>query len=308
MAPSAATATAPLPLFRDELIERGLLIATGVPGVYGRSGEFEDTLMRIDRIIDGLGAPDEPEVVRFPPVLDRQTFERSGFLDSFPHLIGTVHSFAGRDREHRELLRAVENGAQWSAQFPPTTVVLTPAACYPTYPMMTGPLPRAGRLVDVLSYCFRHEPSEDAGRMQMFRMHEYVRAGSAATVLSWRTRWLGRAKRLVDALGLAVRTDVASDPFFGRAGALLADSQRNQQLKLEILAPVANPASLTAVISLNYHQTHFAERFGIAAHDGTTGHTACVGFGLERLTLAVYRRHGLDRKQWSAPVREALEL
>lgn len=308
MATSAATAASPLPLFRDELIERGLLIATGVPGVYGRSGEFEDTLARIDRIIDTLGAPDEPEVVRFPPVLDRQTFERSGFLDSFPHLIGTVHSFAGRDREHRELLQAVENGAQWSAQFPPTTVVLTPAACYPTYPMMTGPLPRAGRLIDVLSYCFRHEPSEDAGRMQMFRMHEYVRAGNAATVLSWRTRWLGRAKRLVDALGLAVRTDVASDPFFGRAGALLADSQRNQQLKLEILAPVANPASLTAVISLNYHQTHFAERFGIAAHDGTTGHTACVGFGLERLTLAVYRRHGLNRKQWSAPVREALEL
>jgi len=307
MAPSAATTVRPS-LFRDELIERGLLIATAVPGVYGRSGEFEDTLTRIDRIIEALGAPDEPEVVRFPPVLDRQTFERSGFLDSFPHLIGTVHSFAGRDREHRELLRAVESGAQWSVQFSPTAVVLTPAACYPTYPMMTGRLPRAGRLVDVLSYCFRHEPSDDAGRMQMFRMHEYVRAGNAATVLSWRTRWLGRAKRLVDALGLAVRTDVASDPFFGRAGALLADSQRNQQLKLEILAPVANPAALTAVVSLNYHQTHFAERFGIATSDGTTGHTACVGFGLERLTLAVYQRHGLDRKQWSAALREVLEL
>ena len=24
-------------------------------------------------------------------------------------------------------------------------------------------------------------------------------------------------------------------------------------------------------------------------------HTACVGFGLERLALALYRRHGFDR-------------
>ena len=33
----------PQPAFRDELLRHGLLIATGVPGVYGRSGDFEDT-------------------------------------------------------------------------------------------------------------------------------------------------------------------------------------------------------------------------------------------------------------------------
>ena len=37
--------------FRDELLDHGLLIATGVPGVYGRSGEFEDTIERVDRAV-----------------------------------------------------------------------------------------------------------------------------------------------------------------------------------------------------------------------------------------------------------------
>ena len=147
--------------FRDELLRHGLLIATGVPGVYGRSGEFEDTVQRVDRFVAALGADDRPEVMRFPPIINRAHFERSGYLKSFPHLAGSVHSFAGDERAHRELLQAVEAGRDWSAALPHAGVVLTPAACYPVYPVLAGTLPAGGRLVDVMSYCFRHEPSDD---------------------------------------------------------------------------------------------------------------------------------------------------
>ena len=34
--------------------------------------------------------------------------------------------------------------------------------------------------MDVFSYCFRHEPSVDPARMQMFRMREFVRIGEPA--------------------------------------------------------------------------------------------------------------------------------
>ena len=97
------------------------------------------------------------------------------------------------------------------------------------------------------------------------------------------------------ALGLEARADVASDPFFGRGGTLLADSQRDQRLKLEIVAPIASDEHPTAIISLNYHQDHFGALFGITTADGAVAHTSCVGFGLERLTLALYRRHGFTR-------------
>ena len=294
--------------FRDELLEHGLLIATGVPGLYGRSGDLEDTVERVDRAVAAAGASDRAEVMRFAPILNRTHFERSGYLKSFPHLAGTIHSFGGTEREHRDVLQAVEAGGDWSAAFPAAPVVLTPAACYPVYPALTGRLPAAGRLVDVMSYCFRHEPSEDPGRMQMFRMHEHVRAGEASMVIAWREEWVRRARAFTTRLGLDARQEVASDPFFGRGGQLLALNQREQRLKIEVLVPVASNERLTAVISLNYHQDHFGSLFDITQADGTVAHTACVGFGLERLALALYRRHGFERARWPSRVREALFL
>jgi seryl-tRNA synthetase len=294
--------------FRDQLLQHGLLIATGVPGVYGRSSEFEDTVEHVDRLMASVGAIDSPEVMRFPPILNRAHFERSGYLKSFPHLAGTIHSFDGTEQAHRELLQRVEEAGDWSASFPAAPVVLTPAACYPVYPTLAGSLPLGGRLVDVMSYCFRHEPSDDAGRMQMFRMHEHVRLADPETVIAWREKWLARAQSFAAALGLDARSDVASDPFFGRGGKLLAVSQRELRLKLEILTPIASDECPTAIISLNYHHDHFGELFGIRTADGAVAHTSCVGFGLERIALALYRQHGFDRTQWRAAVREALGL
>jgi hypothetical protein len=41
---------------------------------------------------------------------------------------------------------------------------------------------------------------------------------------------------------------------------------------------------------------------------GGAAHTACLGFGLERITLALLRTHGLDPDRWPSPVREELRL
>jgi seryl-tRNA synthetase len=276
--------------------------------VYGRSAAFEDTVERVDRVVTATGADDGAEVMRFPPIVNRSDFERSGYLQSFPHLAGTIHSFAGTEPAHRHMIDTMAAGADWSAAFPATRVVLTPAACYPVYPMLTGTLPRAGRLIDVMSYCFRHEPSEDAGRMQMFRMHEHVRAGEPETVTAWRESWIARAESFTAALGLDAHTDVASDPFFGRGGKLLAVNQRDQRLKVEISVRIASDDHPTAIISLNYHQDHFGEAFAIRTADAGIAHTACVGFGLERIALALFRRHGLDRRSWPDAVRTTLAL
>jgi seryl-tRNA synthetase len=294
--------------FCDELLRHGLLISTGAPGVYGRSGEFEDTVQRVDRFVGACGADDRPEVMRFPPVVNRAHFERSGYLKSFPHLAGSVHSFAGDEREHRERLQAVDEGRDWSSALPHAGVVLTPAACYPVYPVLTGTLSARGRLVDVMSYCFRHEPSEDAARMQMFRMHEHVRAADPESTMTWRESWIERAEALTRALELDAQLQVASDAFFGRGGKLLAVSQRDQRLKLEIVTPIGCDERPTAIISLNYHQDHFGHLFGIHTVDDEVAHTGCVGFGLERIALALYRRHGFNRATWSLSAREALGL
>jgi seryl-tRNA synthetase len=295
--------------FLDKLFDKGLLIETGVDGLYGRSGLFEEIIAGFERLITDLGGPDDPEVVRFPPGIARALFEKSGYLNSFPQLAGTIHSFEGRDGDHLKLQEAVASGRDWSEFQKMTDIVLTPAACYPLYPTIArrGALPKGGKLFDLQSYCFRHEPSKDPARQQFFRMREYVRIGSPDEVTEFRQTWLERGERLIKILELPYHLDIANDPFFGRAGKLLANNQRDQRLKFELLVPIeGGEANPTACLSFNYHQDHFGSKWGLAQANGDVAHTACVGFGLERVALGLLKHHGVDVAAWPASVRKAV--
>ncbi|WP_028220980.1 amino acid--[acyl-carrier-protein] ligase [Paraburkholderia oxyphila] len=305
------------PTFRDELIASGILIDTGENGLYGRSHVFEDVVERLNVAITHLGADQDPEVLRFPPAMRRTDFEDSEYLKNFPQLAGTIHSFCGNEAGQMRLLRCLDDAmkqsddnrdTEWMEQQKPTRLVLTPAACYPIYPVMArrGPMPVGGRTIDVLSYCFRHEPSLDPARMQMFRQREYVRLGNADEVMAFRQMWIDRGSLLVSLLGLPVDVDLANDPFFGRGGKIVADSQRAQALKFELLIPVALADSKTACLSFNYHMDHFGAIWKIECEDGSTAHTGCVGFGMERITLALFKHHGLDVNAWPDAVRALL--
>jgi seryl-tRNA synthetase len=139
-------------------------------------------------------------------------------------------------------------------------------------------------------------------------MHEIVRLGSAESCVAFRDEWLLRGGRLLKRIGLESACVPANDPFFGRRGRLLAATQREQQLKYELVVPITSAERPTAVASANWHQDHFGELFGIHQAGGTTAHTACVGFGLERITLALLRTHGVRVRGWHADVRAALQL
>ncbi|MEO6953347.1 MAG: amino acid--[acyl-carrier-protein] ligase [Polyangia bacterium] len=298
--------------YLDALIGKGHLIATGEPGVFGRGRDFERVVNAVDDAVTRLGANDpDVDVWRFPPVVTRKTFEKSGYMGSFPTLAGVVHSFVGGEREQMKLLGEVEGGGDWSKSFPATHVCLTPAACYPVYPAVAaaGPLGPNGRTVDVQSYCFRHEPSDDPARMQMFRQREHVRIGTPEVVQEFRQRWLERGVQLMNKdLQLPGGPDIANDPFFGRGGKILAQNQRENALKFEILIPITSTEKPTACVSFNYHQDHFGHLFGIKQADGSEAHTACFGFGLERCTLALFMHHGLDLAGWPTSVSERLAL
>lgn len=294
--------------FLDRLFDSGLLIDTGVDGLYGRSGQFEDVISAFERLIDKFGGADGAEAIRFPPGMNRAFFETSGYMKSFPQLAGTVHSFCGNELDHMSLLKCMEVGDDWTKDQQATDIVLTPAACYPLYPTVAkrGAIPEDGALYDLQSYCFRHEPSKDPARQQLFRMREYVCMGSEKHVTDFRQSWMDRGVEMMKAVGLDVTIDVANDPFFGRAGKMLANNQRDQNLKFELLIPITSTAKPTACMSFNYHQDAFGTKWGLNFADGRVVHTACVGFGLERIALALFHTHGLDTKEWPESVRKAL--
>jgi seryl-tRNA synthetase len=297
--------------FLAELLGHGLLIDSGVPGVYGRGEDFERVRAAFDALVTRMAAVDEPERMAFPPLLPRRQLEQIGYLKSFPHLAGSIFAFEGDEEQAAVQQERASRHEDWSEFQQMTDLVLTPAACYPVYPAVAarGALRAGGITVDAGgSYVFRHEPSGDPARLQMFHQREIVRIGEPDTVAAWRDAWRDRSVELLRAAGLDARFDVASDPFFGRSGRLLARSQRAQALKFEVLVQIAGPEP-TAVASFNYHQDHFSSTYGIAMENGGgPAHTACLGFGLERITLALLRTHGLDVQAWPQAVRERLAL
>jgi seryl-tRNA synthetase len=293
-------------VFRQALIEQGWILPSGVRGVSGFGPQFEDVLQRFNALISRVAADDGAEELTFPPVVPRKLIEKMGYLGNFPHLIGSVHSFFGNDAAARSMVEKAEAGERWEDALDITDVMLTPAACYPVYPLFSGKLSPQGRLVTTLNWIFRHEPSDEPTRFQSFRMREFIRVGSADVVVAWRDQWLERARTLLLDLGLAVESDVANDPFFGRVGKMLAANQRDQKLKFELKVPIISLENPTAICSFNWHQEHFSSKFKILASDDQLAQTACLGFGLERVTLALLKTHGLQPEIWPESVRKLL--
>lgn len=293
--------------FRDQLVGAGLLVPSSLDGLYGRSGEFEDIIDLIDSKVKAAGAAAHGDALRrfrFPPVFPRDAFEKTDYIASFPNLTGAITTFSGDNKAHAELLAARSEGKDWDHWLESAGTMLVSAACHPSYSMLTGQLPDGGTMLDVYGYCFRHEPAVDPARMQAFRMHEFVQVGTPDQAVEHRESWIERGMTVLADLGLDASPVIANDPFFGRAGRMLAANQRNENLKTELVVRLYDDLDEgTAVVSCNCHRDHFGQTFDIRTADGNEAHSACVGFGMERIALAMVRTHGLDTSQWPASLR-----
>ncbi len=283
----------------------------GVDGVYARTALYVHVTERLEGYITRLREP-QAEVMRFPPVMSRVQLEKSGYLASFPNLLGCVCALHGTESFIRSAAdRLGQAGAgDWTDALSASDLVLSPAACYPVYPIAAarGVLPPQGLQFDIEAEVFRREPSRSLDRLQSFRMREFVRIAAPEEILAFRERWMARAPQIAAELALPYTLDVANDPFFGRVGQVLAVSQRQQALKFELLIPYHSEAKPTACMSFNYHLQHFGHVWGIHDAQGACAHTSCVAFGIDRLVVALFAHHGLELDRWPALVRRSLEL
>ena len=302
--PPDSSSPYPLAHLADQLFK-----PMGVDGVYARTALYVDLVERLEQYITRQRDP-QAEVMRFPPVMSRTQLEKSGYLKSFPNLLGCVCALHGSEASIRSAVERYDNGGDWTSSLTSSDLVLSPAACYPVYPIAAarGALPPGGLQFDIEADVFRHEPSSSLDRLQSFRMREFVRIGAPDEIVQFREQWMARAPRLAADLGLPHTMEVANDPFFGRVGQVMAVSQRQQALKFELLIPYYRGASPTACMSFNYHREHFGQVWGIRDEKGELAHTSCVAFGIDRLAVALFANHGLDLKKWPAATRSALAL
>src|ERR1700689_2989238 len=106
------------PTSSEEILAR-LFRPMGADGVYSRTGAYED-------VVDALGAfigrlrPGSAEVFRFPPVVSRALIEKSGYLKSFPHLLGCVCALGGDVERVNEAVAHYEAGGSWTESAEPS--------------------------------------------------------------------------------------------------------------------------------------------------------------------------------------------
>lgn len=292
--------------FTRELFDEGWLYQTGPLGVYAVSGKLDFIISAVDSILTKWDAVATAEHIAFPPEMKRSDIERFGYRDNFPHLLGDVrvegHKIGEASRQCLVKPGLEECGCR-------SDLVLTPAACYPVYPLAATREVQVDvpHLYAVKSYCFRAEPSESISRWQSFRMREFVMIGSEPTVRDFQRRGVDFVGHLATDLGLEYEVGIANDPFFGDAAAIKVDYQRTIEAKFELTVQ-SHHLGPVACASCNYHQEHFTRECSITDVNGFVLQSACVAFGLERIAMVLLATHGLVPSLWPSPVRKLLKI
>ncbi|MEU6665868.1 aminoacyl--tRNA ligase-related protein [Streptomyces sp. NPDC046727] len=216
----------------------------------------------------------------FPAVIGTADLAAIGYFDNFPQLALMTAPLklpaekpAGSAAVPSDRLGASEYG-------------LASAACYQVYLHHRSVTLAGPRYVTTVAKCFRNEDHYDGlRRLHGFTMREIVCLGPREAVLDHLARFRPRVVEFADRLGLGLKVQPASDPFFEKSGgrALLAQ-----------LFPVKEEfvhAGDLAIGSLNFHRNFFGERCDISLADGGPAYTGCVAFGLERWIAALLETH-----------------
>ncbi len=255
----------------------GLAIKAQTPGIQVATGTFDKILSGLRRGLRTAFPADTPECVWGPPVISAADMERLGYGRSFPQLLGTVSVAPDLTATQEDL-------------------ALVASACHHVYPLYAGKEISAPTSMMVEGWCFRNDSPGETGRLRSFRQREVVHIAEPDLCATWRAETLESVEKWLRDLGIEVIREAADDPFFGRGSRMLKAKQRDQYLKWEFRADLGD--GVRAIGSSNYHKGHFSSAFGFHGQDRKEVHTSCIGFGLERLVLALVNVHGEDLANW----------
>src|SRR6266700_8279807 len=109
-----------------DAIAPALFRPMGADGVYARTALYEQVVEGLAGLISRHREPDT-EVLRFPPVMSRSQLEKSGYLKSFPNLLGCVCGLHGTERDINDAVSRFDAGGDWTSSLSPADLVLSPA-------------------------------------------------------------------------------------------------------------------------------------------------------------------------------------
>ncbi|MCL4554995.1 MAG: hypothetical protein M1565_07695, partial [Actinobacteria bacterium] len=263
-------------------------------GLYGVGKGLWERLTLVDREVVALAGRLGALHYQYPIVLPVSVLDRVGYFESFPqilmfatHLVADIEVADGFKREAELSDGCLRRGADCLS---PAGFVLQPAVCFHAYRQFEGRTLDSPMVITCAGQCFRYEAGNACGleRLWCFTLRELVFFGDREFVLSARRKCVDWAVRLADRYGLHGWVACSSDPFFMRSddGAKAGSGLEGVDAKWEMRVKLPYREGSIAVASFNVHGTFFAQRFNITGRNGPIW-TGCVGFGLERLALAM---------------------
>jgi seryl-tRNA synthetase len=233
-------------------------------------------LRAIDAVFLRWAADWEAAEYRFPFLMRCEDLDSLDYYDNFPQL-----GLAAVRLSPRRLSTMLGCAPRPAKQIPaeamePSDFALPSAACYPLYVQLGGAtLPAEGTLQTTVGTCFRNEEHyRGLRRLLGFSMREIVCVGPEERAKDHLLRAKVAVRGLCAELGLEVKLEVATDPFFDKDGG---------KARMQRLFPVKEEFVVggLAIGSVNYHRNFFGERCAIRVGDAPA-HTSCLAFGLER--------------------------
>lgn len=277
------------------------------PGLTGMRGALASLRRDVSRVIGDTAWQLSTDEWKMPQGLAFETLERAGYFESFPQWLSGASHLSGDETVLERVATSLSPGDTARKSFEPATAALPPAVCYHTYAAVRGQVLHEPLAMTAEEVCWRHERDRFAKleRGWAFTMREIVCLASARVVEDFRQTGIEQARALADALGLATRVELASDPFFAPTSRGKALLQRFKSLKHELLFDYPDGSSL-AIASFNNHERFFGEGFEISLDDGSFASSACVAFGIERWMLAILMTHGIESRDWPAALTKEL--
>jgi hypothetical protein len=249
--------------------------------------EATELLTTLDETFRSWGERRGALHLTMPPLLPVEDLARLDVYENFPHL-AVVASTLTPPPEHGHHADAAA-GTFPPASLNPARLALPSAACYGVYLHYKDQSVPEETTVTVLGRCYRNEDHYDGLRRLLgFHMREIVALGSAEHTQNHLKVFGDLVTAFAEACDVAVEKQVASDPFYDRAGS---------RALLQQLSPVKHEFVYhgNAISSVNTHRNFFGERCSIqqsSSHE--PAFTSCVAFGLERWISALENRYDGD--------------
>lgn len=272
------------------------------------------TLLRFldDMVLQRFAKPFGAHEEIYPNCIPVDGLGKANHFSSFPE---HLHFLAHLPNDLEVLDAFAENAkgvTEWKdIELPGATrpkLVNNPSTCYHCYSARRGSTIEENTALTVVTKCHRFESAnhKEYGRLLEFSMREVVFLGEPDYVRATRAETLERVEQLATDWKLYGELVASNDPFFTNDYKAKSAQQHRLAMKMEYRMLIPGKDKRLAMMSSNLHGPTFSKAFGITM-GGRLINTGCLGFGLERLALAILAQHGYDPAGWPEGLREDYE-